>query len=96
MFLLGSARSSWTYCCIPCRRVSKVEVWPVPKCGMSSMNCPSCKLPMKNMGARWCPPKKNNHKAWREIANGNVMWDSSRVAKQGLRGHYRRARLGKY
>lgn len=96
MLLFGSNRSSYTYACIPCRKVAKVEIWPMPKCGMSSTNCPKCKLPMQNMGARWCPPKKNNHKAWREIAIGNVMWDSSRVAKQGLRRHYQRARMGKY
>jgi hypothetical protein len=51
---------------------------------------------MQNMGADWCPPKKSNRKAWRAIANGNVLWDSSRVAKQGLRRHFDRARLGKY
>jgi hypothetical protein len=94
-FMWGSTRASYTYCCIPCRRVSKAEVWQ-KGAGMSSNNCPQCKLPMQNMGARWAAPKKNNHKAWRALANGNVMWDSSRVAKQGLRVHYRRARLGKY
>lgn len=96
MFLFGSARSSFTYCCVPCRKIAKVEIWPAPKCGMSSTSCSKCQLPMQNMGARWAAPKKNNHKAWRAIANGNVMWDSSRVAKQGLRGHYHRARMGKY
>jgi hypothetical protein len=91
----GSKRASYTYCCVACRQISKVEIWP-KGAGMSSINCPQCRLPMQNMGALWCSPKKNNHKAWRAIANGNVMWDSSRVAKQGLRKHFTRAKLGKY
>lgn len=96
MYFFSGNRASWTYCCIPCRKVSRAAIFGPNNRGESSFVCPLCSLPMQNMGTRWCPPKKKNHKAWRALANGNVLWDSSRVAKQGLRQHFQRAKLGKY
>lgn len=94
-FMWSSTRASLTFCCVPCRRVSKAEIWR-KNTGMSSITCSRCQLPMQNMGSRWCPPKKNNHKAWRAIANGDILWDSSRIAKKDLRGLLYRAKSGKY
>lgn len=90
MFFGGQARSSYTYCCIPCRKVSKVEVWPVPKCGQSSLICSKCRLPMKNMGSQWSPPKKNNHRAWLAIIEGDFLWDKKRVDNRAKRDKLRR------
>jgi hypothetical protein len=85
----GSSRASRTYCCIPCRRVSKAEIWS-KNAGMSSYICPKCRLPMKSMGTRWSPPKKNNYGAWRAIANGDFLWDKKRVDNRAKRDKLRR------
>jgi hypothetical protein len=36
----------------------------------------------------WCPPKKNNKRAWKRVANGEWLWDRRRVVRIGRRhGH---------
>lgn len=29
----------------------------------------------------WCPPKKNNKRAWKRVENGNWLWDHRRVLR---------------
>jgi len=36
----------------------------------------------------WCPPKKNNDRAWKRVANGDWLWDHRRVQRIGARWPY--------
>jgi hypothetical protein len=36
----------------------------------------------------WSPPKKNNLRAWKRIANGEWLWDRRRVQRVGARWPY--------
>jgi hypothetical protein len=38
---------------------------------------------MMNMGKHWSAPKKNNDRAWRRIARGEVLWNRRKVRRGG-------------
>lgn len=60
--------SNGVYACLDCRVANKGGY-----CG--------CGKPMVYMGKRWCAPTKNNAKAWKRIARGDVWWDKHKINK---------------
>lgn len=90
MSWLTGNRGANTYICIDCRYVTKSSVdydynYSVPReegrrnHTVNSFTCPKCQTKLLDMGMRWRPPKKNNHKAWKMIANGDYWWDKKAV-----------------
>lgn len=57
------------------------------------VTCRSVDMPCSHekitMSYRWRPPKKNNHKAWKRIAAGDIWWD-----KRAVDGKETKSRLG--
>jgi hypothetical protein len=37
------------------------------------------------VSAKWRAPKKRNHKAWKRIANGELLWDSVAISNKELK-----------
>lgn len=58
------------YVCVPCRTVFKQTVV-----------CPSCGGSMQYVGPKWCPPKKNNDRAWKRVEKGEWNCDRRRVRR---------------
>jgi hypothetical protein len=40
---------------------------------------------------RWRPPKKNNHKAWKKIAAGDIWWDKRAIESKGVKTRLKHA-----
>lgn len=59
--------------CIPCRLYS-------PKSDGNGC-CAICKGEITSTPYRWSPPKRNNLRAWKRIANGEWLWDRRRVRR---------------
>lgn len=62
--------------CIPCRDgnprvVWSGDIWVHDGCGERLTSSPR----------NWSPPKKNNKRAWKRIANGEWLWDRRRVRR---------------
>lgn len=45
---------------------------------------------MRCMGTKWSPPKKNNHRAWAALIDGDILWDKKRIANRAKRDKNRR------
>lgn len=70
-------------------------------CGQSNHNksiCVTCRtvdLPCSHekivVGYRWRPPKKNNDKAWKRIAAGDIWWDKRAVSGKETKGRLKHA-----
>lgn len=67
--------------CIPCRNPHALTDGD-----SHCLKCGSDTIYMS--GVRWCPPKKNNKRAWKRIANGEWLWDRRRVVRIGRRHGY--------
>lgn len=39
----------------------------------------------------WCPPKKNNDRAWKRVASGDWLWDHRRVRRVSRRQRWGRS-----
>lgn len=66
--------SNSTFACVFCRLALK-----------SAGNCRECGAPLKNMGKHWRAPKKNNLKAWKRVASGEIWWEEIYVVKHLVR-----------
>lgn len=40
-----------------------------------------CGEEMQLVSYRWCPPKKNNDRAWKRVARGDWLWDHRRIRR---------------
>lgn len=70
--------STTIYYCVECRIAQKSAGWDE---ATETVIC-SRRHPMKMAGSRWRAPKKNNHKAWKQIAAGDIWWDKSAIDKK--------------
>lgn len=68
----------YRHVCIGCR---KVDFHP---------ECPQCGKETVLVGHRWRPPKKNNDRAWKLIANGEWLWDTRHVNRVAANDAYRK------
>lgn len=67
--------------CVPCRNPQAVTD--------GDSHCLKCGSEITYMsGVKWCPPKKNNKRAWKRIANGDWWWDHRRVQRIRARWPY--------
>ena len=72
--------------CPACRDVTpRVEPDPsgdVDRLGLPRLRCLACGgQVLRVSAAHWAPPKKTNARAWKRIANGELLWDRRRVAR---------------
>ena len=67
-----------TYVCVADRHVAKSTGMTAGRPGQRvryTPRCPTCRKPLTDMGRNWRPPAKDNHRAWKLIAQGHPLWD---------------------
>lgn len=55
---------------------------------MSSIKCPTCSEPGRDMGTKWRAPKLTNKKAWARIDQEDFLWENPKPKRSGHRSGY--------
>lgn len=71
------------YICVSCRNPSTTTTTSAPTDASEPPEtlCATCGSRVWLRPRNWAPPKKTNDRAWRRLANGEVLWDRRRVAR---------------